>query len=335
LNGAPRLLLSELIYLRLQALPVWLAIWIAVLVTVGRQSRLDWTEIAAFIALSVLQAIGLLLLAVLRGQLRFRAAAMAQVGGRIAAVAAAMTLLLLGVMDSPATLALCLVFGELILVSAAVGATNVATTWSDQSTSTLSLRAAVPFGVNVVLAAAYNRLDILLVASLTTTTQLGFYAAASRVQDGAYGLPVALGAMMLPLITAARDRARRLTTTALVGSLVVSVPLTLALWIACPLVVEFLFGPAYLGAVGPTRIVLASLILASIGAPLTAALMARGYESQTMRAYLVAFVVAIGTHLALDPWLGATGAAIASVARDAANVAVIVYLHQRLMSDSE
>ena len=72
-------------------------------------------------------------------------------------------------------------------------ATNA--TWDPH---TIGLRAAFPFAANTVLSIAYNRLDIILVAVLTTAAQLAAYAPASRLQDAVYLLPTALAVVALP-----------------------------------------------------------------------------------------------------------------------------------------
>ena len=53
----------------------------------------------------------------------------------------------------------------------------------------ISFRRSLPFAANAAMAQFYNRLDIILVATLTSATQVAEYAPASRLQDALYLLP--------------------------------------------------------------------------------------------------------------------------------------------------
>lgn len=203
--------------------------------------------------------------------------------------------------------------------------------------STLSLRHALPFAANTMLGIAYNRLDVVLVAILTTTNELAAYAPASRLQDALYILPTALSAVALPYLSrllgpsSGLRASRKFVTNLWKAGLGVAIPVAAILVWSMPQVIETVLGPAYLSAVTPARILTLSIVVASVGAPVLALLIAAGRGADTTKAFAAAFAVSVSLHLALDWWLGALGAAIASLTRDVANLAVATWLARDLL----
>jgi FkbM family methyltransferase len=104
--------------------------------------------------------------------------------------------------------------------------------------------------------------------------------------------------------------------------LLVTVPSAVALTVFMPEVINVVLGSEYAPAALPSKILAWSMPLAVIGGPLLAYLISRGRGVQTTAAFAVAGVVSLALHVILDPRFGAVGAAVASLARDAANVAV-------------
>ncbi|MFN8556266.1 MAG: oligosaccharide flippase family protein [Dehalococcoidia bacterium] len=200
----------------------------------------------------------------------------------------------------------------------------------------LTLRAALPFAANGVLATAYNRFDIVLLAALASADQLSLYAPATRIQDALYFIPSALGAIALPIFARGAQRAEEAVPLAptlarfIVLGLLAGLPLAVGLTLTAGAVLPLVLGPEYVGAAPATRIMVWSLPVSVIGAPLLAALAARGHAAATTQAFAVAFMVAIALHLALDPVWGATGAAVAGVLRDGANLLTGAWLAHRV-----
>jgi O-antigen/teichoic acid export membrane protein len=203
--------------------------------------------------------------------------------------------------------------------------------------SSIALRRSLPFAANSILSVAYSRFDILVVATLTTTTQLAAYTPASRLQDALYIIPTALSSIALPYLSrviagpGGVQRARFVIRQLWRTGLVLTVPAATLLLIGMPLVISMLLGPEYEPSVPAARILSLSMFISVIGVPILALLVAADRGPDTTKAFVAAFATSLALHLALDWWLGSLGAAIASLSRDVANLAVAAYLARDLL----
>lgn len=333
--------LRRVVAARLMTLPVWLgAIGLGVIVF-GSKSEVLPATITSVALCSLAAASSLPLLATLRGRLLFGRSAVAAAAGRWLTA-----LVTLGVLvANPAGDRLLFLFlaqaaGEMTILAIAalfvMGASGDGTERAFDRSS-IGLRQSLPFAANSVLSVAYNRLDIVVVATLTTTAQLAAYTPASRLQDALYFLPTALAAIALPYLSrsfAAPDgvAASRVVIRQLwrIG-LLLAIPATGVLIVGMPSAIRLLLGPGYEPSVVPARILSLSMIIAVIGGPMLALLIAAGRGPATTKAFVAAFGASLALHFSLDWWLGATGAAIASVTRDLVNVAVAAYFARDLL----
>ena len=164
--------------------------------------------IVVFGAASLFAGLNILPLALLRGELRFRAAASTSAGGRWVAAAFSGSSFVpeRGSDAAFLLLAIAALAGEIAIAAfatiAVVRRRRVIRSRDEQPIH-LSLRAAFPFAANVLLVNAYNRLDVVVVAALVSSDDLAAYAAASRLQDAAYVIPISLLAVGLPLASRA------------------------------------------------------------------------------------------------------------------------------------
>jgi len=186
-----------------------------------------------------------------------------------------------------------------------------------------------------MLATAYNRFDVIFLSALSSVQQLGLYAPASRIQDLLYLLPGSLYAIALPMLSAASRKPNQsgevyLLIRRFVGfGLLISIPTALAVFLFAGEMLRFVLGPAYMGSVTSTRILIWFLPMAAAGAPLIAALAACGHGADTTKIFATAFAVALSLHLLLDPRWGAVGGAVASLLRDPLALLVAFLLARR------
>lgn len=341
-RGAPTgAVVRRMLTARLPTLPVWLAAIAIGFIIFGSLAALNPATVLALSVSSMAASLSLPLQAILRGHLRFGRAAAASTTGRWLTAFVTLGLLFTDQADDVLlALFLAQAAGEVVtlLIAAALVARSaddvVDPTWD---TSSVGLRRSLPFAANTVLAVAYNRLDLILVATLTTTAQLAAYTPASRLQDALYLLPAALAAVALPFLSralagpggvaASRAMIHRLWRT----GLVLALPAAAILIVGMPTVIDVLLGSEYAGSVPAARILTLSMILAVIGGPILALLMAAGRGPATTKAFVAAFGASLALNLALDWWLGSVGAAIASVSRDMVNVAVAAYCARDLL----
>lgn len=332
--------------LRLLTLPAWLVAAAIGFITVGYAGGPPIGPVLLFAAASLFAGTSLVPLAILRGRLRFGVAAASLAIGRwstAAAVAAATTL------PGPDSLLLRLaaaqVIGEVVTLSLAWFATarmrGDAGRGDTQHATEISLRAALPYAANGLLNIAYNRLDVVLVAVLTSTTQLAIYAPASRIQDALYLVSATTYVVAVPTLSrlvalGARPSVVRahLQRIWVFGGALAGIG-AITVFLFTDALISVVLGSEYLGSTLAVRIILWSMPLSVIGAPLLATLVAHGRGPDTTRAFAAAFGASLTLHLALDWWMGATGAAVASLARDAANVVVAGYFAARILRGSD
>ena len=330
---------------RVRTLPAWLIIFFVGVLAVGRHTPLSAQVIAAFAAGSIVFATHALVIGILRGHHRFLAAGVALAAGRwLTAIASLLAL------SSPSesrlnVLAWAMVAGELLTLGLGLGRlftlSRVTGPFGVPVLTSLSLKAAFPFGANAILATAYNRFDVVILAALSTGQQLGFYAPATRIQDALYLIPASLGIVTLPFAAetnTALDRTelRRLALRVGVVGLCLSVPITVAIFLAAPRLIAIILGSQYMGALTATRILVWFLPLAAIQAPLLEILVGGHHSAKTTTVFLMAFGTAVTAHLCLDWWAGATGAAIASLSREpVALITIVVILRNaKILADT-
>ena len=317
---------------RLQTVVLWMAAFVAGSLILGTVGTFSITALVGFAGVSCLGATSMIPLALLRAGLKFKVASVAQAGGRwLTAGLTGGALWWFGAEYGLALVAIAMATGEavtLILASLFLWRGPPRGRCVHTRATALRLHAAIPFAANGLLSTAYNRLDVVLVAWLTTASEFGKYAPATRIQDLLYMVPSTMGVVLLPIVSQILSRhgevegVGRLTARVIGVGLTITIPLAITLFLLTPRLLVLVLGAEYAGAATPTRILLWSMPLAAVGAPILAVLIARGHAGDTTVAFAAAFVTAAGLHLSLDWWLGSTGAAVASVSRDAVNVLV-------------
>jgi O-antigen/teichoic acid export membrane protein len=266
----------------------------------------------------------------LRARLRFLVAEYSVAGGRwLTAVFSMLAFPRFQLGDGLLIFGVALLAGEVFtLVAAAVAlASQPAAATTVARRGRLRLLSAVPFASNGILSIAYNRFDVVILAGLSSAGQLALYAPASRIQDALYLLPGALASVSYPLISKAwhagrRDDVARLTRTLMIAGLLLSLPVTICVFVFAEQILSVVLGPQYASAATATRVIIWFLPVAGVGAPLLSALAGTDNAGKTTIGFGAAFATAIALHLLLDRRYGAVGGAVASVARDVPNVLV-------------
>ena len=185
------------------------------------------------------------------------------------------------------------------------------------------------------MAQFYNRLDIILVATLTSATQVAEYAPASRLQDALYLLPGALAVVGLTVFARAWSQgigrgASSSTRWPTPGNRHGSCDSDRCLVVVfAPFLVRVALGAgSILIFVVAVRILAWSVVASAFIAPLLAALVAVGRAVDATKVDAATFASALVLHVSLDWWAGSTGAAVASLCRDFVG-ALVAYLLAR------
>ena len=174
--------------------------------------------------------------------------------------------------------------------------------------------AATRFGIrswlSTVALTANSRLDLVLMAALVSSRQLGLYAIAVTVASVTHGLIGAVSSALFPRVAegdreiAARCSRITMAVVAIVGT---------GLVVVSPWLIPFVFGEAFADAV-PMFIILQIASVPMVGAfVLSSALSAANNPAATMRAELVALAFAVPALILLLPAHGGLLAAVVSL----------------------
>lgn len=196
------------------------------------------------------------------------------------------------------------------------------------STMATTLVMALPLGLSAVLISVYYNLDILIIGVIRSNAEVGYYGGAYRLILAILGLVSAFFAALLPALA----RERRAGPQAFYRTFAFAIRLTtwfgVALAIAAPQVAPELIvavlGSAFAPAGTAFTILVAMVGLIAISGTYATSIIASGGE----RTYLAAVALAATTNVVLNvlliPPYGIEGAAVATVAAEAAVFLVLI-----------
>jgi O-antigen/teichoic acid export membrane protein len=171
------------------------------------------------------------------------------------------------------------------------------------------------------------RLDFVILSALTGPAVVGVYAVGSKFAELIKVGTLALGYVLYPqfareLPDRAAKRARRLIPRAAMLSAAAAVPL----FLAAGVIIGFMYGKAFHGAILPARIILAGLVVDGIAGVVTGFLYGVGRPGLNSWALGAGLVFTVLLDVLLIPPMGSTGAAIASAtAYTTTTVALLVF----------
>ncbi len=159
------------------------------------------------------------------------------------------------------------------------------------------------------------RLDFMIVDLLAGPAILGVYAVASKFAELLRLLPISFEWVLYPgfarqAAAEAWTRAAGLAPRAAAATALAALPLAL---LAQP-VIPLFYGPAFSGAVGPTRLLLIGLSVEGASGVITAYLFGRGRPGLNSIATFGGVIVTVGFDLLLIPRFSLIGASVASTA---------------------
>lgn len=320
--------------LRLLGLPAWFAALAAGLALASGFPSFSARVCIPFVVASAAAGLSTLPLAALRGAHRFLSASAAQQIGKLSTAALSTLAFLAGGSDRLLAVGAAFAVGELVTLAVSLAFVATQREPARSGPASISFRESLPFAANAAMAMAYNRFDVVLVGALTSATAAGLYGAASRTQDALYAVPAALGAVALPMIARAAADGGPAAAELLIRrfwrlGLLVSLPLAALVFVTAPRLLPWVLGGDYSDAVTPVRILVWFLPLAVIQAPILAGLAGIGQGKLTTLIFLTTLLSALALQLLLAPAFGATGAAIASLGRDAVATPLALFIAHR------
>lgn len=192
----------------------------------------------------------------------------------------------------------------------------------------------LPYGLAAAVGLVYFRLAVVIMSYIATPFETGIYATAFRMVEVLTSLPWLAVATGFPILVHARDdtdRMRFALQRMFEVSAIAGTGLALAIALGAPFAVAVVAGPGFEEAVPVLRLLGLALVTSFLVATWSFALLSK----ERFRSLLVAntvgvLVVAAGT-LALEPSLGAQGAAIATVLGEA--VLAVLYVVVLVQTD--
>lgn len=189
-------------------------------------------------------------------------------------------------------------------------------------------RSAVPLGVFLVVINVYSYVDSIMLGKMRTDGETGLYAAAYKVYEGLTYAASVIAAVITPrlaeLFVSNRGKHRRLALQGLAGAAALAIAMSTAAYaLARPLIV-LPFGREFAPAAAPFRILCLGLVFVFAIWVLHAIAMSVNREHLLVKTAVVGLVVNVGLNLYLIPWIGANGAAVATVVGELVSMSILL-----------
>jgi len=178
-----------------------------------------------------------------------------------------------------------------------------------------------------VITSVYVLLDSVILGFLKNNSEVGYYSTAMKISKIPIALLTALTSVLLPKLSSIEfgDEFNRLVNKAMRFSFLISIPISLGLFILSREIILIFAGNLYLPALSSFRIL--SFIIIPIGFALInyQVLLPYNREKYMMFAALVGVFVSLLLNFLLIPYLGNQGSAISSLSTEVV-VAMILFL---------
>lgn len=190
------------------------------------------------------------------------------------------------------------------------------------------LRPIAVFCAMTVANSIYTNLDTVMMGLMSGDTQTGYYSASVYIKAALVGLVISLGTVLLPRLSyyiekGMKEEFRRITSHALSFVVMMALPLTVYFILFAPEAVGFISGPEYAPVVTPMRLIMPTVLLIGLSNILgMQILVPTDRERKVLTAVATGATVDFVLNLLLIPYLGASGAAIGTLAAESAVVLV-------------
>ncbi len=179
------------------------------------------------------------------------------------------------------------------------------------------LRDSWPLILSGIAISVYLRIGQVMIKEMLDAEQVGLYAAAARLSEAWYFIPVAISSSVFPAIINAKKTNEALYYQRLqkLYYLMVLIALTIALptTFIAPWVIGLLYGSAYLPSAGVLSIHIWTGVFVFLGIASGKWFLAENYINKNLYRTLFGMVINIAANLILIPVYGIVGAAIAAL----------------------
>lgn len=179
------------------------------------------------------------------------------------------------------------------------------------------MAATVPFGLMILFAGVYYRIDILMLAKMQGDAAVGLYSVAYKLIDVLMITGASITGVLYPRMAAhaagSPGALQRLVERSHRYMTALGIPAALVVTTAAPWIVELLFGREFAAAGPVLRILVWATALTFMYMPLVHALNATGREWHWIGVLVVNSIVNVTLNLVLIPAYGIQGAAVSTV----------------------
>ncbi len=188
----------------------------------------------------------------------------------------------------------------------------------DKTTAIYFLKNGWPLVLVAFAAFIYTRTDQLMLKHLVGNEAVGNYAAAIRVSELFYFIPLLITQSIFPKIVEIREKSEKEYFNLLENLYVLltwsAIPIALSLFIFSDFIVAILYGSQFTQASSILSILAFAIIFNSIGAITTKVLFVEHYERKYLHRSILGVFVNISLNFYLIPVYGPQGAAISTIA---------------------
>jgi PST family polysaccharide transporter len=192
-----------------------------------------------------------------------------------------------------------------------------------------------PLIVSAVAVTTYMKIGQVMLGNMADETAVGLYAAAARLSEFWYFIPMAVSSSVFPSIVWSREkrseqvyRRRMQVFYDVMAGIGYAIAIPLAL--VSPLVIRILFGPEYSGAGPILRVHVLALVFVSVGVARSRWLIAEDMIQFSMLAAVLGALVNVGLNLVFIPRYGGLGVAWAVTISQAVSAYLSSVLSRRL-----
>lgn len=201
-----------------------------------------------------------------------------------------------------------------------------------------TLRKLIDFGVqgesgNILQLLNY-RLDQYIVRATVGLTGLGIYAVSASMTEAIFVMANAIALVLLPRLTADEDEAYWMAPLAVRNTMIIAGLGAIALAVIAPVLVPLAFGNEFDDSVRPLWLLLPGTVALCGSKVLTSYIFSKGRPLVNTAVTMASLVVTVIATVALIPWLGVNGAAIASSLAYTAHFAAALFAYGRISGRS-
>jgi O-antigen/teichoic acid export membrane protein len=188
------------------------------------------------------------------------------------------------------------------------------------------MRRALPFAVAAILAALQSRVSLIMLERMSSTAEVGYFAAASRFVEAGRMIPNALFGALFPALAVMAARPlefHRMFARSMWGLAILGLVFGLGVSLFASGIVQLTFGANFVAAVPALQVLMWSLLPGLLRAGRTLYWYALGHERFANIVTGISLVIQVTFSLWLIPLYGAMGAAAAGIASEVIALALL------------